>query len=143
MEQNNLQTLRHLTEVLTNGIDEIRMKSELLALLFNAVPVGLFIVGESPTYKILAANKKIVSLLEYDAENELIGLTPKDITKPGDIGSNVDDLKNLYIAARTGTTLIKTYITKTGKELKAKITLYHLFNSMGIVSRTIVMVETI
>ena len=53
MKNENLETLKRLTTTLTNGIDEIRLKAELLGILFNGISCGVFIVNN---------DKKILSL---------------------------------------------------------------------------------
>lgn len=141
MTNSNLYALQQLTEVLTTGTDEIRMRSELLGVLFNAVPIGIIIVSASPDYKILAANNQVLEYLGYSDENELLHKTPMDITKPGDAGSDLQDLHNIHIAAQNGKAFNKTYLRADGTPFKARIKLYHLFDNLGVVTRTIVMVE--
>jgi PAS domain S-box-containing protein len=137
----NLDTLKNLTAALTNGLDEIRLRAELLSVLFNGVSCGVFIVGADK--KILAANYSILNALGYDTEEELIGKTVMEITKPGDIGSKDEDLKKLWSEDFSGRVFKKSYLRKDNSPYPANAKIFHLHNQFGYVTRSVILIEGI
>jgi PAS domain S-box-containing protein len=139
MKSENLKTLQRLTDALTNGIDEIRLKAELLGILFNSINCGVFIVGSDK--RILAANNAIIHALGYRSEDELIGKTPMTITAPGQFGATTEDIHKLWDEAFSGRAFSKAYLKKDGTLYKANIKLFHLHNQLGEVARTVIIIE--
>lgn len=96
---------------------------------FNQSPVGIAIIGLDGEW--LKVNDALCRILEY-SEPELIGRKFQDFTHPEDIGPDLDLVNKIVLGDIDAYTMLKRYITKTGKVIWVNLTVGSIEDENGI-----------
>lgn len=95
---------------------------------FDQSPVGIAFVGVNGEW--LKVNHKLTQILEY-TEDELLKISFQDITHPQDLQSDVSMMQKLEHGDIPGYEMLKRYLTKTGRIVWIRLTVWPVRNDNG------------